>query len=201
MDSRRAIDAHSSRALSPRDLDPTAPRRNGKDVSGVRLRVRRSQAQAAGLRKGTDMELGKGKGAGRGGWRRAKSAAARCVLAVALAGASAGLAHADVASTVDLNTASVADLAALPGIGESKARAIVAYRDATPFRSVDELRDVKGIGDKMLEKLREHITVSQVGGGAAKQRAAETEQGASGAASAARTAAQAAQSNRAATAR
>ncbi len=64
---------------------------------------------------------------------------------------------------VDINTASADELAALPGIGDAKAKAIVDYRAADPFKSVDDLKKVKGIGDKMLESLRPELTV----GGAA----------------------------------
>jgi competence protein ComEA len=64
------------------------------------------------------------------------------------------------AALVNLNTASTAQLMELPGIGESRARAIVALRQQRGgFKSVDELRDVKGIGEKALEKLRPLVTV------------------------------------------
>jgi competence protein ComEA len=62
-------------------------------------------------------------------------------------------------SRLDLNRASVSELASLPGIGESKAKAIVEYRAAEPFRTVDDLKKVKGIGDKTFESLRPSITV------------------------------------------
>ncbi len=60
---------------------------------------------------------------------------------------------------VDINTATVAELASLPGIGESKAKAIVEHRTGEPFKTIDDLKKVKGIGDKMLESLRPSITV------------------------------------------
>ena len=61
-----------------------------------------------------------------------------------------------VARSVNINTADAATLAdGLKGVGLKKAEAIVAYRNEHgPFKSVDELVNVKGIGEKSLEKLR-----------------------------------------------
>jgi competence protein ComEA len=61
---------------------------------------------------------------------------------------------------IDINSATAAELANLPGIGESKAKAIVEYRAVDPFKSVDDLKKVKGIGEKTLEALRSDITVA-----------------------------------------
>jgi len=61
---------------------------------------------------------------------------------------------------IDINSATAAELASLPGIGESKAKAIVEYRTVDPFKSVDDLKKVKGIGEKTLEALRSDITVA-----------------------------------------
>jgi len=65
---------------------------------------------------------------------------------------------------VNINSASAEELASLPGIGESKAKAIVEYRAAEPFKTVDDLKKVKGIGDKMLDSLRPEITVGEAAG-------------------------------------
>ncbi|HWA99034.1 MAG TPA: helix-hairpin-helix domain-containing protein [Pirellulales bacterium] len=61
---------------------------------------------------------------------------------------------------VDLNTADWPEIAQLPGIGETIARRIVEARaEHGQWLSVDELRDVKGIGAKTLERLRPFVTV------------------------------------------
>lgn len=61
---------------------------------------------------------------------------------------------------VNINTASVTELSALKGIGDAKAQVIIAHREKNgPFKSVDDLRQVNGIGDKLLAKLRPRITV------------------------------------------
>jgi competence protein ComEA len=65
------------------------------------------------------------------------------------------------AGPVDINTADAATIAKeLQGIGLSRAQAIVAYREKNgAFRSADELRKIKGIGAKVLERNRANIKV------------------------------------------
>lgn len=59
---------------------------------------------------------------------------------------------------VSINTADVAELTTLSGIGEATAAAIVAHREANgPFATVDQLTDVKGIGPAKLEALRDQV--------------------------------------------
>lgn len=60
------------------------------------------------------------------------------------------------AGTININTATLAELETLPGIGAVRAAAIVAGR---PYRSVDELDDIEGIGPATLEKLRPLVRV------------------------------------------
>ncbi|MBK9181066.1 MAG: ComEA family DNA-binding protein [Acidimicrobiales bacterium] len=64
------------------------------------------------------------------------------------------------AAPVNLNEASVVELDALPGVGPATAAAIVAHREAHgPFRAVEQLLDVRGIGPARLEGLRDLVTV------------------------------------------
>jgi competence protein ComEA len=64
-------------------------------------------------------------------------------------------------AAVNLNTATKEDLVALPGIGPAKAQAILDYRaQHGGFKSVEELKDVKGIGAKRFEKLKPEVSVS-----------------------------------------
>lgn len=62
--------------------------------------------------------------------------------------------------TVNINTASPAELAMLPGIGAAKAQAIVDQRKAKPFSSADELLLIKGIGDKLYAKMKPFVALS-----------------------------------------
>jgi len=56
---------------------------------------------------------------------------------------------------VNLNTASAQELTALPGIGDVLATRIVTYREEHgPFQTLDTLKQVSGIGDKLLEKIQ-----------------------------------------------
>lgn len=61
---------------------------------------------------------------------------------------------------INLNTASPDELRLIPGIGPSRVRNVLAYRKLHPFRTVDELARIKGIGRKTIRKWRQHLAVS-----------------------------------------
>ncbi|MGH9862012.1 MAG: ComEA family DNA-binding protein [Candidatus Acidiferrales bacterium] len=63
---------------------------------------------------------------------------------------------------VNINTATVEELAQLPGVGKTIARRIVRHREKSgPFRRVDELLVIRGISAKKLEALRPYVTVGE----------------------------------------
>lgn len=64
--------------------------------------------------------------------------------------------------TVNINTATVEELVVLPGIGETRAQAIVAYREEHgPFACVEDLVNVNGIGEGILANIKDIITVGE----------------------------------------
>ena len=78
----------------------------------------------------------------------------------AKAATSTAKAKATASNPVNLNSASVAQLQTLPGIGASAAQRIVDYRQKNgSFKKIEELMNVKGIGEKSFLKLKPLITV------------------------------------------
>ena len=62
---------------------------------------------------------------------------------------------------VNLNTASASDLEGLPGIGAKTAARIVEYRQKNgPFKKVEELMNVRGVGEKSFLKLKPQLTIA-----------------------------------------
>ncbi|RUL74032.1 ComEA family DNA-binding protein [Dyella choica] len=83
------------------------------------------------------------------------------------------------ATPVNINTADAETIAqSLDGIGSAKAKAIVAYRDEHgPFKSVDELSQVKGVGPAMLERNHDAILLGSEGSKANAGPAAKPKRG------------------------
>lgn len=105
-----------------------------------------------------------------GSWKARMAATGLAVVLCTLAGvagaagesAARGGSEAKLVGVVNVNTASEAELERLPGVGPAKARAIVEHRKKSGgFRSVDDLVEVPGIGEKALARLRPHVTVDE----------------------------------------
>jgi comEA protein len=61
---------------------------------------------------------------------------------------------------VNVNAATAEELSLLPGVGPSRAQAIIRYRtEHGAFKRVDDLSQVKGIGEKQLERIRPHVAL------------------------------------------
>lgn len=90
--------------------------------------------------------------------------AALAVPAIAQQAATAQPAPAPAAkaeAVINLNTATAADLESLPGIGKATAQRILEYRQKSGgFKKVEELMNVKGIGEKSFLKIKNRLTVT-----------------------------------------
>lgn len=85
---------------------------------------------------------------------------------LALAGMLFIAAPVQAGESVNINSATIAELQSVRGIGPKTAAAIVAYRDAHgAFANVDELENVKGIGAKSLKKMEANLTATKSDGG------------------------------------
>jgi competence protein ComEA len=83
---------------------------------------------------------------------------ASCSVAIAALSAPPDGAPPQLTGVVNLNTATAEELQLLPGIGAARAQAVIGLRKQRGgFKSVDELKDVKGIGDTALERLRPFV--------------------------------------------
>ena len=78
-----------------------------------------------------------------------------------LSGLAAYMLAAVAAAAVNINTATVEELKTLPGIGPAKAQAIADYRKENgSFKSVEDLKKVKGIGEGIFSKLKDEASVA-----------------------------------------
>ena len=85
---------------------------------------------------------------------------ALAIVLALLVGSGASFAADKAPAKVNLNTASAEQLVELPGIGPALATRIVEHRQkAGAFKSVQELMNVKGIGERSLQKLQPYLTV------------------------------------------
>jgi competence protein ComEA len=82
------------------------------------------------------------------------------LILVALVSFMGGLASAEENAKVNINTATAEELSTLEGIGEMKAESIIEFRgNHGHFTKIEDLKNVKGIGDKIFEKIKDQITV------------------------------------------
>ena len=85
------------------------------------------------------------------------------VLGLSLQGIAAhpAVAEGDAHATVNINQASASELARLPRVGAKLADRIVTHRkDHGPFKRIEDLMEVKGVGEKMFTSLKPYLTVS-----------------------------------------
>ena len=60
---------------------------------------------------------------------------------------------------VNINNATLEELMTLTGIGESKAKNIIAYREKEKFKTIEDIKNISGIGDVLFEKIKDRIVV------------------------------------------
>ena len=74
--------------------------------------------------------------------------------------AAGGLTKEESDGRIDINTADAAQLVTIPGIGETRAAAILAYREKNgPFAKVEDIMQVSGIKSALFEKMKDYITI------------------------------------------
>ena len=80
----------------------------------------------------------------------------------AIPSTASGAPSAAPASMVNINSAGVDELVTLPGIGKSYAERIVEYRQKNgPFKKVEDILNVRGIGEKTFERIKDRLTLGK----------------------------------------
>lgn len=93
---------------------------------------------------------------------RRRLAAAALTIALLVGGLGLGTAQAqDEGTPININTADEVELMMLKGIGEAKAKAIIEYREAQSFETIEDIMKVSGIGEKTFENIKDRITVGE----------------------------------------
>ena len=64
-----------------------------------------------------------------------------------------------VVKKISLNSSTVEELDTLPGVGEAIAKRIIEYRTLHPFQSIEDIMEVKGIKEKLFEKIKDRISL------------------------------------------
>lgn len=62
-------------------------------------------------------------------------------------------------TTININKATLDELDSLPGVGKVIAQRIIDYRSSSPFKTIDDLKNVSGIGDKIFNGLKDNISI------------------------------------------
>ncbi len=89
-------------------------------------------------------------------------AALLLLAAIVLANPPAAAAASTATERININTAGVDELVALPGIGRAYAARIVEYREKNgPFKKLEDLLNVRGIGEKTFERIRDKVTLGK----------------------------------------
>jgi competence protein ComEA len=84
-----------------------------------------------------------------------------CAISGAATGKSGAAAKAAPSGTININSASAEQIALLPRVGIKLAERVVEYRKTNgPFKKVEDLMEVKGVGEKLFVVLRPHLSVS-----------------------------------------
>lgn len=60
---------------------------------------------------------------------------------------------------ISLNKGSLDELMTIPGIGEQKAKQIIEYRNSNAFTSIEDIKNVSGIGESLFERIKDYITI------------------------------------------